>query len=86
MPHGDYVSELELYVKQLGVPARDVLDWATVNGAYAMGLGEELGRVENGRLADLVVVDGDPLTDIGALRNPLAVMKEGRWVLDHLGV
>jgi imidazolonepropionase-like amidohydrolase len=84
MPHGDYVSELELYVKQLGVPACDVLDWATVNGAYAMGLGEELGRVEKGRLADLVVVDGDPLTDIGVLRTPLAVLKEGRWVLDHL--
>jgi imidazolonepropionase-like amidohydrolase len=84
MPHGDYVSELELYVKQLAVPACDVLDWATVNGAYAMGLGEELGRVEKGRLADLVVVDGDPLTDIGVLRTPLAVLKEGRWVLDHL--
>ena len=67
------------------MPACEVLLWATANGAYAMGLGEELGCVEKGRLADLVVVDGDPLTDIGALRNPLAVMKEGRWVLDHLG-
>ena len=84
MPHGDYVSELEVYVKQLGVPASDVLGWATANGAVAMGLGEELGRITEGRFADLLVVDGDPLSDIGALRNPVAVMKAGRLVVDQL--
>ena len=73
-----------VYVKQLGVPASDVLGWATANGAVAMGLGEELGRITEGRLADLVVVDGDPLSDIGALRNPVAVMKAGRLVVDQL--
>ena len=70
MPHGDYVSELELYVKDLGVPALDVLRWATKNGAEAAGWGDELGRVEPGRLADLLVVDGDPTSDITCLRDP----------------
>jgi imidazolonepropionase-like amidohydrolase len=70
MPHGDYVSELELYVKDLGIPALDVLRWATKNGAEAAGLGDELGSIAPGKLADLLVVDGDPTADITCLRDP----------------
>ena len=36
MPHGDYGAELELYIKQLGIPALDVIRWATKNGAELM--------------------------------------------------
>jgi imidazolonepropionase-like amidohydrolase len=87
MPHGDYASELEFYVKQLSIPALDVIRWATVNGAELMGMGDELGQVEAGRLADLAIVDGDPLQDITCLLDPaniLAVLKGGRFVKDTL--
>ena len=87
MPHGDYISEFEVYVKQLGIPALDVLRWATKHGAEAMGRGDELGTVAPGKLADLLVVDGDPSSDIGCLRDParmLAILKEGAFVRDGL--
>jgi len=86
MPHGTYVDELELYVKQLGFPALDVIRWATKNGADLLDLGDEAGTVEPGKLADLLVVDGDPLTDIGCLREPslLAILKGGAFVKDAL--
>ncbi len=87
MPHGDYISEFEVYVKQLGIPALDVLRWATKHGAEAMGRGSELGTVEAGKLADLLVVDGDPASDVGCLRDParmLAILKDGAFVRDEL--
>lgn len=85
MPHGDYISEFELYVKQLGVPALDVLRWATSNGARAAGRADELGRIAPGQLADLLVVDGDPIGDITCLRDPARmpiIVKDGVFVRD----
>lgn len=87
MPHGDYIPELELYVKKLGVPPLDVLRWATKNGAELMGMGEETGTIETGKLADLVVVDGDPLVDIACLAprdNLKAVLLGGSWMKNTL--
>jgi len=87
LPHGAYAAELEFYVKQLGVPPLDVLGWATRNGARAMGMGDQLGTLSVGKLADLLVVDGDPSVDIGLLQAPeklLAVMKGGRFELERL--
>ncbi|MCA9513194.1 MAG: amidohydrolase family protein [Myxococcota bacterium] len=85
MPHGDYVSEYEVYTQQLGIPALSVLRWATKNGAEAMGMGDELGTVRAGRLADLLVVDGDPSKDIGVLRTGIRlVMKDGKVVRDRM--
>ncbi len=87
LPHGRYADELEFYVKEAGVPALDVIRWATVNGFELMGRGHELGWVREGYLADLLVVDGDPLGDIGVLQDQarlLAVMKGGTMVKDEL--
>jgi imidazolonepropionase-like amidohydrolase len=87
MPHGDYASEMEFYVKQLGIPALEVLRWATRNGAEVMGLGAETGRIAAGRLADLIVVDGDPVADITCLKDPAhvrAVLKGGAFTKDTL--
>ena len=87
MPHGDYVSELELYVKQLGIPALDVLRWATKNGAEAAGRGDDFGTVAPGKLADLLVVDGDPVTDVTCLRDPArmpVILKDGAFVRNAL--
>lgn len=85
--HGRYAEELELYVNEVGIPAIDVIRWATKNGAEAMGLGEETGTLEAGKLADLVVVDGDPLEDITILQDRsriLAVLKGGEAAVDAL--
>ena len=87
MPHGTYIDELELYVKQLGFSTQDVIRWATRNGAELMDLSDELGTVEAGKLADLLVVDGDPLTDISCLGDSnrlVAILKGGEFVVDAL--
>jgi imidazolonepropionase-like amidohydrolase len=87
LPHGSYGDELELYVKQLGFAPLHVIRWATRNGAHLLGLGDQTGTVEPGKLADLLVIDGDPLADIGCLRDPsrvLAILKGGRFVKDEL--
>jgi imidazolonepropionase-like amidohydrolase len=87
LPHGRYADELEFYVKEAGIPPLDVLRWATRNGFELMGRGHELGSVREGYLADLLVVDGDPLGDIALLQDPgrlLAIMKGGTLVKDEL--
>ncbi|MEV0126402.1 amidohydrolase family protein [Streptomyces sp. NPDC050703] len=72
-PHGTYAKELELYVTMAGIPAPTVLTWATANGARLAGRGDEAGTVRPGRLADLVVTDGDPAEDITVLGRPGAI-------------
>ena len=80
MPHGDYASEMEVYVKH-GVPPIEVLRWATANGAEAMkSRGKDLGTVAKGKLADLIVVAGDPTSDVSLFRQPdnvALVLKDG---------
>jgi imidazolonepropionase-like amidohydrolase len=87
LAHGDYGQELSLYVNDAGMPAVTVLRWATKNGAELLGLGDEIGTLRPGKLADLVVVDGDPFDDITVLEDPshlAAVMKDGVLVTDRL--
>lgn len=69
--------ELELYV-QAGVPASEALTLATLGAARIMGMDNELGSIEPGKLGDLILVDGDPTADIGDLRRVVFVVKEGR--------
>ncbi|MGE3692320.1 MAG: amidohydrolase family protein [Novosphingobium sp.] len=86
LTHGRYGEEMELYVKECGVPALDVIRWATKYGAEAMGI--DAGTVEAGKLADLVVVDGDPSAHIGLLKDRTkirAVFKGGIAAKDELG-
>ena len=86
LPHGDYVDELALYV-ELGIPALDVLRWATRHGAECVGAGDELGTLETGKLADFLVVDGDPVADITCLKdraNLRAIVKGGAFHKDAL--
>jgi imidazolonepropionase-like amidohydrolase len=88
LPHGAYADELDFYVNAVGIPARDVLRWATRNGAELMGRGHELGAVRPGMLADLLIVDGDPLADIRVLQrkeNLVAILKDGRFEKNLLG-
>ncbi|MDA8045774.1 MAG: amidohydrolase family protein [Actinomycetota bacterium] len=84
--HGMYGGELHLYVEHGGVTPLDVIGWATRNGAQMVGRGHDLGTVEPGKLADLIVVDGDPSADIGVLADvpPVAVLKGGEVVVGTL--
>jgi imidazolonepropionase-like amidohydrolase len=82
MPHGEYACELEAYVKGAGIPAIDVLRWATKNGAELLGMGDELGTIEPGKIADLLIVKGNPAKDITLLqdrKNLHAIMKDGEF-------
>lgn len=60
-----------------GIPPAGALKAATINGARAMGVSDKLGTIETGKLADLFVIDGNPLTDIKNTRNVQIVIKSG---------
>ncbi len=68
------IRELELYV-EAGIPAAEVLNMASIDSAKLMGVAHKTGSIEVGKTADLVLVDGNPLEDIGALRNAALVIK-----------
>ncbi|HKV53889.1 MAG TPA: amidohydrolase family protein [Candidatus Binataceae bacterium] len=83
MPHGDYAKELEAYVKGAGIEPIDVITWATRNGAELLGMGNDLGTIESGKIADLLVVNGDPSKDITVLQDRAklnVIMKGGKFV------
>ena len=69
-------SELEQWV-QAGIPNADVLRAATLGSARWFGVDQRSGSIARGKLADLVVVDGDPTKDIAAIRKVRLVMKGG---------
>jgi imidazolonepropionase-like amidohydrolase len=82
-PHGDYIKELELYVNDAGIDPLDVIRWATSNAGQCMDPGGQLGTVEAGKLADLLVVRDDPSKNISILGDPLnllGIMKNGELV------
>lgn len=68
-PHGDYARELTFFVKYVGFSPLEVITCATKNGAEILGRGHEIGTLEVGKLADVLVVDGDVLADISILEN-----------------
>jgi imidazolonepropionase-like amidohydrolase len=79
-PHGTYAKELTFFVKHVGLTPLEVLTCATKTGAEIMGRGDEFGTLEAGKLADVLVVDGDVLGDISILEDRarfLAVMQGG---------
>jgi imidazolonepropionase-like amidohydrolase len=80
-PHGTYARDLLLFVDVLGFTPMETLIAATRLGGEIMGRGGELGQVRPGYLADLLLVDGDPLADIARLQKPDAlrlIMQDGR--------
>ena len=68
-PHGNYARELTFFVNYVGLDTHTVLQCATRTGAEIMGLANEIGTVEVGKLADILIVDGDVLKDISILEN-----------------
>jgi len=79
-PQGTNARDLQHFVEHYGFTPAEALSCATAVGARAMTMDEEIGRIETGRLADLLLVDGDPLADISLLQERsrlLMIMKGG---------
>jgi imidazolonepropionase-like amidohydrolase len=74
--HGRNADEFELMVKH-GMTPPAAIEAATVNAAALLGL-DDVGTLEPGRRADLIAVDGDPLTDVTVLKRVAFVLKDGR--------
>jgi imidazolonepropionase-like amidohydrolase len=79
-PHGDYAKELSFFVDYVGLSSLQVITCATRTGAEILGREQELGTLEPGKLADVLVVDGDVVSDIRILQDRarfIAVMQGG---------
>jgi imidazolonepropionase-like amidohydrolase len=79
-PHGDYAREISFFVNDVGFTPLEAIMCATKTGAEIMGRGHEFGTLEAGKLADVLVVDGDVLGDITLLedrRRFVAVLQGG---------
>lgn len=79
-PHGDYAKELSFFVSYVGFTPLETLTCATKTGAEILGRDHEIGTLEPGKLADVLVVDGDVVADITILEDRsrfVAVMQGG---------
>jgi imidazolonepropionase-like amidohydrolase len=68
-PHGDYAKELSFFVREVGFSPLETLKCATKTGAEILGREKELGTLASGKLADVLVVDGDVVKDIRILED-----------------
>lgn len=72
--------ELRNLVRYAGLTPQQALATATLNPARSLGLQDSLGSIAAGKVADLVLLDGDPMLDIGNVRRVNRVMRGGRWL------
>ncbi|HTD39295.1 MAG TPA: amidohydrolase family protein, partial [Mucilaginibacter sp.] len=75
-PGFSVARELELYV-QAGLTPADAIQTATITPAKVMNVDKTNGSIEEGKQANIIIVDGDPLTNIRDIRNVAIVIKEG---------
>jgi imidazolonepropionase-like amidohydrolase len=81
-PIGKNARDMELFVTHFGFSTHDTLRAATQLGGEIMGMGHELGLIKAGYLADLLLVNGNPLKDIRLFqdrKNLAAIMKDGQF-------
>jgi len=79
-PQGDNARDLKYFVDLMGYSPSEALQCATRFGGQVMGMSSELGQVKEGFIADLLLVDGDPLQDVSIMvpkENLLVIMKDG---------
>ena len=87
-PHGEYAKDIELFVTDMGFSPMEAIVAATKHGSELLRMEHLCGTVEEGKCADVIVVDGDPLEDIAILqdRSKLSlVMKDGKVMVNSLG-
>jgi imidazolonepropionase-like amidohydrolase len=85
-PQGDNARDLKHFVDLLGFSPSEALQCGTRIGGQVMGLGNELGQIKEGYIADLLLVDGDPLEDLDLVvreKNLHVIVKEGSLYKDH---
>ncbi|MGB0496117.1 MAG: amidohydrolase family protein [Kangiellaceae bacterium] len=75
-PHGLNGREFK-YMQEAGMPAIETIQSATINTAKLLRIDDKLGSIKVGKIADLVAVNGDPLTDISLMEKVSFVMKDG---------
>ena len=73
------LREMDL-LRTAGLSPLEVIEAATKHAAYVCGQSDELGTLERGKLADLIVVDGNPLDDLNAMDSVLYIVKDGELV------
>jgi imidazolonepropionase-like amidohydrolase len=81
-PQGTNAKDLEIFVDLLGFSPMEAIVSATRYGGQIMGMGDELGQIKPGYLADMLLVDGDPIANIRLLQDKtrlLAIMKDGKF-------
>jgi imidazolonepropionase-like amidohydrolase len=84
-PNGRNARDLELFVQHFGYTGEEALSAATLLGGELMGMGDKLGQIRPGFLADLLLVDGDPVEDVTVLQDRQrlrGIMKDGRFHKD----
>lgn len=75
--HGDNWQEF-VYMVEAGMPPLEAIKSATVHSATLLNIDDILGTLEQGKLADIVAVEGDPIRDISTMKNMLFIMKNGK--------
>jgi len=86
MPHGTNARDFEYLVKYVGMTPKEALVAATKHGGELMMRPDELGLIKEGYLADIILIDGDPLKNLAILQDPqkiLLVMKDGEIFKDR---
>ncbi len=81
-PQGTNAKDIETFVDLLGFSPMEAILAATKYGGEIMGMGSELGQIKPGYLADLLLVDGDPVANVRILQDKtrlLAIMKDGKF-------
>jgi imidazolonepropionase-like amidohydrolase len=81
-PQGTNAKDLETFVDMLGFSPMEAIVAATKYGGQIMQMGDELGMIKQGYLADMLLVDGDPIANIRILQDKsrlLAIMKDGQF-------
>jgi imidazolonepropionase-like amidohydrolase len=81
IPHGENAREF-LRLREAGFSAEEAIRMATVNAADLLDLTDQVGSIVAGKRADIIATAGDPLEDIGVLRDVRFVMSRGRVVKD----
>jgi len=79
-PHGTNWKEF-VYMVQYGMPPIETIESATIKTAELLGIESDLGSIDEGKIADLIAVQGDPLKDINSMKNISFVMKDGVVIL-----
>jgi len=81
-PMGTNAKDLEYFVDLVGMTPMEAIQAATMYGGQIMGMGNELGMIREGYLADMLLVDGDPISDVRVLQDQkriVAIMQDGKF-------